>query len=122
MRVRIPRSLFVFICLLAAASPTNPSANTTEGKDVCLGCHGPFDKLTTAPKTYTTESGAKINPHQYVPHDRTDEKSVVDCMNCHKPHPVPLVSKEGLPKPNMDWCYSCHHTNEISSCKACHQE
>jgi hypothetical protein len=68
------------IHMTASASKSNASANTSDGKDVCLGCHGPFDELTAAPKTYTTESGNKINPHQYVPHNRTDARSVVDCM------------------------------------------
>jgi predicted CXXCH cytochrome family protein len=104
----------------APTSKSNTSASPTDGKDVCLGCHGPFDKLTNAPKTYTAESGDKINPHQYVPHNRTDAKSIVECTNCHEPHPVPWTSEAGLPKPEVDWCYSCHHTNNFSPCKACH--
>jgi predicted CXXCH cytochrome family protein len=101
-------------------SKPNSSANPTDGKDVCLGCHGPFDKLAAAPKTYTTESGEKINPHLHVPHDRTDAKSIVECTNCHEPHPVPWTSKAELPKPKVDWCYSCHHMNNFSPCKTCH--
>ncbi len=83
-------------------SKSNTFANTTDGKEVCLGCHGPFEKLVTAPKTYTTESGDKINPHQYVPHNRADAKSIPRCTNCHEPHPVPLTSKADLRKPNVD--------------------
>ena len=122
--------IFAFIYILVSilittpttivASRSNTFANTTDGKDVCLSCHGPFDKLVTTPKTYTTESGDKINPHLYVPHNRTDEKSIAACTNCHEPHPVPLTTKAGLPKPKVDWCYSCHHSYNFSPCKTCH--
>lgn len=101
-------------------SKPNTSPNKTDGKDVCLGCHGPFNDLTTETTTFTAENGEKINPHRYVPHNRTDAKSVVECTKCHKPHPVPLESKAGLPKANADWCYSCHHTHDFSPCKTCH--
>lgn len=102
-------------------SKTNSSPNTSVGKDVCLGCHGPFDELAAAPITFTADNGDKINPHRHVPHNRSDEKSVVECTKCHKPHPVPLTSKAEVAKPNVEWCFSCHHTNDFLPCKACHQ-
>lgn len=102
-------------------SKPNPSANTTVGKDFCLGCHGPFDDLTAAPTTFTAENGDQINPHRYVPHNRTGAQGVVECTKCHHPHPLPLTSKAGLPKANAYWCYSCHHTHEFLPCKTCHQ-
>jgi len=102
-------------------SKPNTSPNKTDGKDVCLGCHGPFNDLIAAAITFTAENGEKINPHRHVPHNRTDAKSVVDCTKCHRPHHVPLASKAGLPKANADWCYSCHHTHDFSPCKTCHQ-
>jgi predicted CXXCH cytochrome family protein len=106
----------------ATAPPSKPdaSANKPNGKDVCLECHGPFDELTAAPITFAAENGDKINPHRYVPHNRREAKGIVDCTNCHNPHPVPLASKAGLTKANADWCYSCHHTHDFVPCQTCH--
>jgi predicted CXXCH cytochrome family protein len=118
--------IFLFICVTAvtmgySASEITPVAsNKTDAKDTCLSCHGPFDKLTTAPKTFTSESGDKINPHRYVPHDRKDAKSTPECTYCHKAHPLPLTSKEGLLKANVEWCFSCHHTYDFKACNTCH--
>lgn len=116
--------LFLFVTsaplgYFASSSKAAP-VNTPSGKDACLGCHGPFDKLTTAPKTFASESGDKINPHWYVPHNQKDTKGVPECTNCHTPHPLPLTSKGGLPKANVDWCSTCHHTGDLKACNACH--
>ena len=121
-------SLYILLLLFAAvvsaghtASPSSQaSRNAAVGKDACLGCHGPFDKLVAGPKTFVSESGEKINPHWYVPHDRRDAKSVPECVNCHKPHPLPVPAKGGLPKADVEWCQSCHHTGDLKACKACH--
>ncbi len=117
--------VLVIICIAAVtvaySAPVSPSSPaSTSVKDTCLGCHGPFDKLTAAPKTFTTESRQKINLHVYVPHDRKDAQSIPECVNCHQVHPVPLKSKEGLQKANVDWCFSCHHTQDFNACKTCH--
>jgi predicted CXXCH cytochrome family protein len=101
--------------------PPLPSANPAVGKDVCLGGHGPFHKPAAALTTFTEENGDKVNPHRYVPHNRADDKAVVECAKCHSPHPLPLASKPGLPEANPDWCYSCYHTQEFFPCKNCHQ-
>jgi predicted CXXCH cytochrome family protein len=105
----------------APLSKPNASANKPSGKDVCLECHGPFDKLAASSITFAAENGDKINPHRYVPHNRREAKGIVDCTKCHNPHPVPLVSKAGLTKPNADWCYSCHHTHDFARCQTCHR-
>ena len=105
-----------------AAYPAAPAPANGGARDKCLACHGPFDKLTAAPKTYAVPSGPKINPHVYVPHGRQDAKAIPECLNCHKAHPVPLTAKGGLPESDVAWCFSCHHTQEFSACKTCHPE
>jgi predicted CXXCH cytochrome family protein len=97
------------------------SATSSGDKDVCLQCHGPFDNLAAGPKNFTADSGEKINPHRYVPHDRKVEKSIPVCTKCHKPHPIPLTSKKDVPEPSIEWCYTCHHTEEFKACGACHK-
>jgi cytochrome b subunit of formate dehydrogenase len=104
-----------------------PSAGTTAaamGKDACLACHGPFDKLVTAKPSFKTDSDETINPHQYVPHDEKTAKAIQECTNCHKQqHPLPPTASDlaALPKPAITWCYSaCHHTYTFTPCKACH--
>ena len=99
-------------------SATTTAASTAAGssKDVCLGCHGPFDKLTSATANYTFEGGEKTSPHRYVPHD---SKDIPECSGCHKPHPVPLTSKEGLAKADAESCYKCHHAR-VLQCGTCH--
>ena len=100
------------------APATAASAVPTAGgsKDTCLGCHGPFDKLTAATAGYAMPSGEKTSPHRYVPHK---SKNIPECSDCHKPHPVPLVSKAGLPKAETDYCYTCHHQGGLE-CGTCH--
>ena len=127
MKARLLFYIFVFISVTVvttgySASKINPATSNKTGtnKDTCLSCHGPFDKLTNAPKTFIIESGDKINPHRYVPHDRKEAKSAPECINCHKAHPVPVKSKVGLSKANVDWCFSCHHTHNLRACNACH--
>lgn len=132
-KVTTPHGLLIFtlVCLFAAALPVTQAADpqpkpdvsaTPSGeKDVCLQCHGPFDNLAVAPKKFKAESGDEINPHQYVPHNRKDEKSIPACTKCHKPHPMPLVSKKDVAKPSVEWCFSCHHTEEFKACGTCHK-
>jgi len=118
--------ILLLICILAPTAgmgaPVSKAApvNTPVNKKACLGCHGPFDKLNTAPKTFITESGDKINPHWYVPHDQKEEKNIPECTNCHNPHSLPITAKEKLPKADGDWCFSCHHNGELKACNACH--
>ena len=125
--------IFALVSLLAAAPASQaaapagkPDASAAQsadkaGKDACLECHAPFADLVAKPKAFTAESGEKINPHRYVPHDRKLDKSIPACTNCHKPHPNPITSKKDVIKPNVDWCYKCHHNNDFQPCGACHK-
>ena len=101
----------------ATAGTAASSAAAGSSKETCLRCHGPFDKLVSASANYTMPSGEKTSPHRYVPHN---SKDIPECSNCHKRHPVPLTSTEGLPKPNPEWCYTCHHAG-VLQCGTCHQ-
>ena len=115
-----------------AGATATPSASTTTppsqpaaamGKDACLACHGPFDKLSGLAPMYTTDAGEKINPHRYVPHDQKDAASVLECTSCHMPHPLPPSAADiaAESKTDVTWCYSaCHHQNNFTPCKACH--
>ena len=98
-----------------AAKASTPAASSA-ATSTCLGCHGPFDKLVAATANYVMPSGEKTTPHRYVPHK---SKDVPDCGFCHTPHPVPLTSTKGLPKPKTDYCYTCHHAGELA-CGTCH--
>jgi len=134
MRKTTTRAFFILAlgCLLAAAlsvsqaagppaKPETAPAQIQPGdRDACLECHGPFDNLVAGPKNITAENGEKINPHRYVPHNRKDQKSIPVCVRCHKPHPLPLASKADVPKPNIAWCYTCHHAEEFTPCGSCH--
>ena len=116
---------------LPTTAPTKPpsatAANTTStavgsSKNTCLGCHGPYEKIIAATVDYKMLSGDQeimSNPHRYVPHNSKDAKNIPECSNCHKPHPVPLTSKEGMPKPNTKLCYGCHHA-KVLQCGTCH--
>jgi len=80
----------------------------------------PLSLLELRPTTEPAP-GEKINPHCYVPHDRKLDKNIPACTNCHKPHPNPITSKKEVIKPNVDWCYKCHHNNDFQPCGACHK-
>jgi hypothetical protein len=91
--------------------------------DVCLKCHGPFEKLIERTARFVAPSGETISPHRYVPHDSKEASALPHCDNCHKAHPVPPAVSDvaALPKPNVEWCYSkCHHTKDFTPCKTCH--
>jgi hypothetical protein len=88
--------------------------------DLCLACHGPFAKLREARPSFTNAAGETINPHMFVPHD---SDSIVECVKCHKPHPIPLAAGTEVEKPSEQWCYSaCHHETNFTPCYACHNE
>jgi hypothetical protein len=126
-------SILALTLLLSGSSPAAPptaptkslsstatTASTAAGssKNACLGCHGPFDKLTSATANYTFSLGERTSPHRYVPHN---SKDIPECSECHKPHPLPLTSKEGLPKANVESCYTCHH-EKVLQCGTCHPQ
>jgi hypothetical protein len=108
-------------CFLVRAVPQEAGQETKVEKSVCLACHGTFDEIAAATADYVAPSGETVSPHQYVPH--AEKKDIPECIECHKPHPIPPESKEEVVKPdNIDWCYnSCHHMRDLQPCGACHQ-
>lgn len=114
--------VFVFSLALGAGVCGSPAAEVS--KDMCLGCHGPFDKLAGAAHSYEAPSGEKITPHYYVPHTSKEAKAIPDCNNCHQSHPTPPTAADitAMGKPGVDWCYTtCHHENDFAPCKKCHK-
>jgi hypothetical protein len=111
----VSQSSSIVLAAQAAAKPL---------KAECLGCHGPFEKMTAVTDKYTAPSGEKISPHRFVPHDSTKDEDVPECTNCHAPHaldPLPTYGSVDLSKVDVKWCYeSCHHEKNFTSCKQCH--
>lgn len=108
-----------------AGAPQTAASASAASKEVCLNCHGPFDKLATASADYVASSGEKITPHRFVPHNSKDTKAIPECNNCHETHPLPPMATgvAALPKPDVQWCYTaCHHKNNFASCKDCHKK
>jgi hypothetical protein len=93
-------------------------------KDTCLGCHGPFDKITDPPDKYVAPSGEKTTPHRYVPHDSKKDEDIPECTNCHTAHSLDSLPEQGsidLSKVDVQSCYkACHHDNSLTTCKSCH--
>jgi len=103
----------------AVSSASVVEESTVKDAAYCLKCHGPFEKLVARTENYETEFGEKVNPHKYVPHDST---SIVECSECHEPHPIPYTAASAPPAPTVDYCYSCHHTQTFATCSECHTE
>lgn len=95
------------------------SLTEANGASYCLKCHGPFEKVQEGTKDYVTQWDEQVNPHVYVPHD---SKTITNCTECHQAHPIPFKAGEAQPKAPVQYCYSCHHTEELVSCKECHKE
>jgi len=118
--------LFFFFLVVNMFSSSVMCQPVSSGKEdegstvVCLKCHGPFEKLASAPPSYVAASGEKITPHRYIPHE---QKDIPDCVNCHQPHSANPTAKEiaALPKPNVKFCFDCHHKQNFMRCKACHK-
>jgi predicted CXXCH cytochrome family protein len=105
----------------APAAETAPKA-AGSSKTTCLACHGPYEKIMAKTADYRMRSGdqeIQSNPHRYVPHESKDVQDIPECSYCHEPHPVPLATKQGLPKPMATWCYGCHHA-KVLTCGTCH--
>lgn len=108
-----------------AAKPAGPeavsaaSANETKDAAYCLKCHGPFEKLQARTKDYVTQWDEHVNPHVYIPHD---SKTLPTCTECHTAHPIPYQKGGEGEKATVKFCYSCHHTEELKSCKECHKD
>lgn len=111
----------VLVLLLALGSmlPAAQDKKSQADKEVCLECHGPFEKLAKATENWQSPAGEKANPHTYVPHDTKD---IPQCIECHPPHPIPLQDKSAVVKPkDVDFCYSgCHHPRNLQPCQGCH--
>ncbi len=103
-----------------------PAASGEVPKEVCLACHGPYEKLMQTGAVYTSQDGEEVNPHTTIdpgpvrvsPH--TSGKGVAECYVCHKPHTVPLASVDVVARADVKICYSCHHTRTFSPCSNCH--
>jgi predicted CXXCH cytochrome family protein len=102
-----------------AADADAVSGATAEAHDAatCLKCHGPFEKLAKRTEGYVTEWDEKANPHVHVPHDST---TIVECTECHDPHPIPFQAVKDGRKPTVKYCYSCHHAETLVNCNQCH--
>ncbi|HET7838809.1 MAG TPA: cytochrome c3 family protein [Rectinemataceae bacterium] len=93
--------------------PAKPSAA------FCLGCHGPFEDVAKKSADFVTEDGEKVNPHVFVPHNST---KIVNCIECHEPHELPATAATVLSKPELQYCFSCHHQQDFRPCSECHKE
>lgn len=117
----VPKPAMAATTIPVSTATTTTSAAPAASKDVCLGCHGPFEKRVGSPANYVAPSGETTSPHRYVPHDSKAAIAIPECTNCHEPHPVPPTSPMVVPKADVQWCYgACHHTNTLEPCKKCH--
>ena len=95
-----------------------------DSDNVCLSCHGPFDELIEATADYVAPSEEKTSPHRYVPHNSKEVADIPECTQCHTAHPLDPLPESGsidLSKVGVQWCYeSCHHQQDLTSCKECH--
>lgn len=107
------------ISLIAAAAQNTQSSERKTVAQQCLACHGSFDELAKKTEDYRAPSGETTTPHRYVPH--SEKTDIPECTECHMPHPVPLEDKSKVVKPqNINYCFSCHHANNLQPCKSCH--
>ena len=106
---------------LAASAPASAPASAAA---TCLGCHGPYEKVVKASENYAPPDGTKVNPHTSMDPKATKphpyEKRVFECTNCHKMHALPVASAKDVPKPNVEFCFSCHHERNFEVCSKCH--
>ena len=100
------------------SQPTTSTTAAAVSKYVCLGCHGPFNKIIASSTNYVAPSGEKTSPHRYVPHDANAAVNIPECTNCHTAHslsPLPTAGSIDLSKVGVGWCYvSCHHQNNFT--------
>ena len=112
---------------IPALPASDPTTTTVVSSAQCLACHGPFEKIVAGSVSHLTDRGDKINPHTTV--DETQlkvhksAKGMIECANCHKPHPPTATSAKDVPEPNMDMCYiQCHHRGNFTPCASCHKD
>ena len=106
----------------AAQPPTTAAAAPSDKPtaELCMGCHGPLEKLKARTSGYVTDQSEKVNPHVNVPHDST---KFTTCTECHEAHPLPVTGPVKIAKANVQYCYSaCHHMNDFTPCAQCHKE
>jgi len=111
--------------LLPVLAQTGQGGGAAVSKEVCLKCHGPYERLAGAPAAYAAPSGEKINPHVYVPHASKEAAAIPECTSCHQAHAVPpdAAQIKAQPKADVRWCYTaCHHNNDFEPCTNCHKE
>lgn len=113
--------------LSIAMKATLAAENAKQTTAMCLGCHGPYEKLVAASKEYVTKDGEKVNPHTTV--DDTilkvheSGKGILNCETCHKPHPQPFTTIQDVAPANVEYCYlQCHHQENFTPCSECHKE
>lgn len=119
--------LIVSVCVLVlcslwlAAKDVDPAdrAPAKTGKDQCLACHGPFEKLASDTAGFKAKGGEVGTPHRYVPHDTKD---IPECDECHTPHALPAPDATAAKNTaTVDKCYDgCHHTKTLEKCSECH--
>jgi hypothetical protein len=115
-------ALFVLIVgTYSVVAAQNGSQPEKVEKSLCLACHGSFDDIAAATAGYKAPSGEVGTPHRYIPH--AEKQDIPECVECHKPHPIPPESKDQVVKPdNIEFCYAnCHHARNLQPCSACHQ-
>lgn len=84
--------------------------------ELCLRCHGDYKQLaekTKDSKAFTTLDGRIINPHDVSATVKADGHDRTECYNCHKVHETTRP---------IDYCYGCHHSRQLNSCKECHSK
>jgi predicted CXXCH cytochrome family protein len=93
--------------------------------EMCLSCHGPFEKVFKASAGYKFYDGSIVNPHNTVelkasnPH--ASGTGIVECTKCHTPHPQPLASVKDVASADLNYCFGCHHQGVFTPCIKCHE-
>lgn len=108
-----------YLALKVDATTAASGEDAVKDAAYCLKCHGPFDKLAERTKDYVTEWDEQANPHVYEPHD---SRTIIECAECHDPHPLPFKPSADARVPDVKFCYSCHHAETLVNCNQCHKE
>lgn len=130
----------LFLCLTADVLPaasedgrladdlTNYVAEVDKGlapatTEDCMACHGPLEVWLGVAQDFISSAGVPVNPHitfdtSNPANPHASGEGVMDCVGCHQPHPIPLVSP--MPDADVELCVSCHHTGTFRACSECH--
>jgi hypothetical protein len=106
-----------------APSYTFPAA-FNDISTACLSCHGSYEELQAKTAGFVDGNGDPVQPHAYLdmskrnPHDSTNG---IDCLQCHTAHALPAPTAP-MSKPSLNYCYNCHHTQDLIACNFCHPE